>query len=207
MAGLRVAVLGAGHIGGTLGKKWAEAGHTVAFGVANPNGEKAQTVRDELGDKVTIGTAADALATADIVLMAVPGGAMDETITANAAQLDGKTIIDAANRMGGGDPVNSFATLKAQTPNAYIYRAFNTYGWENFADPTYDNGPADLFYCGPEGESQAAVEQLITDVGLRPMRLGGVDQVDLVDSILRLWFALASGQQMGRHLAFKVLTR
>ncbi len=207
MAGLRVAVLGAGNIGGTLGKKWATAGHTVAFGVTDPNGAKAQAVRAELGDSVSVGTAADALASADIVLLAVPGGAMDETITANAAQLDGKTIIDAANRMGGGGPLNSFATLKARTPNAHIYRAFNTYGWENFADATYPDGPADLFYCGPEGESQTAVEQLITDVGLRPMRLGGVDQVDLVDSVLRLWFALASGQQMGRHLAFRVLTR
>jgi 8-hydroxy-5-deazaflavin:NADPH oxidoreductase len=207
MAGIRVAVLGAGKIGGTLGKKWAVAGHTVAFGVANPNGEKAQAVRAELGDKVAIGSVAEALAAADVVLMAVPGGAMDETITANAAELDGKTIIDAANRMGGGGSVNSFATLKAQTPNAHIYRAFNTYGWENFADTTYNDGAADLFYCGPDGESQGAVEQLITDVGLHPMRLGGVDQVDLVDSVLRLWFALASGQQMGRHLAFKVLTR
>jgi len=207
MAGLRVAVLGAGNIGGTLGKKWATAGHTVAFGVANPNGDKAQAVRAELSDRVSIGSVADELASADIILMAVPGGAMDETITANAAQLDGKTIIDAANRMGGGGPINSFATLKDKTPNARIYRAFNTYGWENFADATYNDGPADLFYCGPEGESQAAVEQLITDVGLRPMRLGGVDQVDLVDAVLRLWFALASGQQMGRHLAFKVLAR
>lgn len=207
MAGLRIAVLGAGNIGGTLGKKWAQAGHTVAFGVADPNGAKARAVRADLGDSVSIGTAADALASADIVLLAVPGGAMDETITANAAQLDGKTIIDAANRMGGGGPLNSFATLKARTPNARIYRAFNTYGWENFADATYPDGPADLFYCGPEGESQATVEQLITDVGLRPMRLGDVDQVELVDSVLRLWFALASGQQMGRHLAFKVLTR
>ena len=207
MAGLRIAVLGAGNIGGTLGKKWVAAGHTVAFGVANPNGDKAQAMRDELGDKVSIGSAAEALAAADVVLMAVPGGAMDETITANAAQLDGKTIIDAANRMGGGGPLNSFATLKEQTPNARIYRAFNTYGWENFADATYHDGPADMFYCGPEGESQATVEQLITDVGLHPMRLGGVEQVDLVDSVLRLWFALASGQQMGRHLAFKVLTR
>jgi len=137
--------------------------------------------------------------------MAVPGRAMDETITANAAQFDSKTIIDTANRMGGG-PLNSLATFQARTPNARIYRAFNSYGWENFADPTYTDGPADLFYCGPDGESRSVVERLITDVGLRPMRLGDVDQADVVDSVLRPWFALASGQQMGRHLAFKVLT-
>ena len=206
MAGLRIAVLGAGNIGGNLGKKWAAAGHTVAFGVTDPNGQRAKRVRDALGTAASIGSAADALAAGDVVLMAVPGAAMDETIAANAGQLDGKTIIDAANRMGGG-PMNSFATFRARTPNARVYRAFNCYGWENFADPNFGGVQADMFYCGPEGEGRAVVEQLIADAGLRPMRVGDADQVDVVDSVARLWFALANGQRMGRQLAFKVLTR
>ncbi len=205
MAGLRVAVLGAGNIGGTLGKKWAAAGHSVAFAVTDPNGQRAQAVRAALGNTVSIGSVADALASADIALMAVPGGVMDETIAANAAQLDGKTIIDAANRMGGG-PLNSFATFQARTPNARVYRAFNTYGWENFADPIFGGTQADLFYCGPDGESRSVVERLISDIGLRPMRVGDADQVDVVDGVSRLWFALVFSQHMGRHLAFKVVT-
>jgi hypothetical protein len=48
---------------------------------------------------------------------------------------------------------------------------------------------------------------LIQDVGLRPVRLGDLRQVGLVDAIGSLWFALAFGQGMGRNLAFKVLTR
>jgi predicted dinucleotide-binding enzyme len=207
MAGLRIAVLGAGNIGGNLGKKWAAAGHTVAFGVTDPDGQRAQGVRAALGTAASIGSAADALAAGDVVLMAVPGVAMDETIAANAGQLDGKTIIDAANRIGGGGPMNSFATFRARTPNARVFRAFNTYGWENSADPTFGGVQADMFYCGPEGESRAVVERLIADAGLRPMRVGDADQVDVVDSVARLWFALANGQRMGRHLAFKVLTR
>jgi len=207
MAVFRVAVLGAGNIGGTIGKKWVAAGHQVAFGVSNPSGAKAQALRAELGEKATIGTAAEALAAGDVVLMAVPGGTMDETIRANAAALDGKIIIDAANRMGGGGPTNSFATLREQTPQARVYRAFNTLGWENFADPLFNGMQADLFYCGPDGEARQVVEQLIADVGLRPIRLGDEDQVGLVDSLLAIWFTLAQRQGWGRHLAFKVLSR
>ncbi len=48
---------------------------------------------------------------------------------------------------------------------------------------------------------------MITAIGLRPIYLGGVEQVGLVDAIGTLWFALAIGQHKGRHLAFKVLTR
>jgi predicted dinucleotide-binding enzyme len=74
------------------------------------------------------------------------------------------------------------------------------------ADPVFNGVQADLFYCGP-GDDRDMVEQLITDVGLNPMRLGDADQVGLVDSVASLWFALALGQGRGRHLAFKVLSR
>ncbi|MEO8971360.1 MAG: hypothetical protein ABI406_07160, partial [Ktedonobacteraceae bacterium] len=89
----------------------------------------------------------------------------------------------------------------------HIYRAFNTLGWENFADALFDGIPADLFYCGSNSEARTTVEQLISDIGLRPVSLGDTAQVDLVDAFLRVWFALAVGQCKGRHLAFKVLTR
>ncbi len=204
MGELRIAVLGAGNIGGTLGRKWAAAGHKVTFGVNDPAGARAQALRAELGNKVTIGSVAEALAAGNVVVMAFPGAAMDDTISTYAAQLDGKIIIDAANRMGGG-PMNSFATFQALTPHARVFRAFNSLGWENFANPLFNGVEADLFYCGPDGDAREMVEQLITDVGLRPMRLGDIDQVGLVDSITSLWFALAIRQSKGRHLAFKVL--
>lgn len=207
MSTIKIAVLGAGHIGGTLGSKWVAAGHQVVFGVNNPGGENARKLRGELGDRATIGTIAEALAAnPDVVVMSIPGGAMEETIAQYASQLDGKIIIDTANKMGAS-AFNSFAALQQHTPHARIYRAFNTLGWENFANPIFDGTPADLFYCGTDGESRTTVEQLISDVGLRPISLGSVEQVGVVDSVLGLWFALAISQGKGRHLAFKVLTR
>ncbi len=204
---LAITILGAGNIGGTLGRKWLATEHKVTFGVSNPEGERARALRSEFGNGVMIGTTSEVLAQeADVIVMALPGAAMNSTITAYAAQLDGKVIIDTANRLGGG-LLSSLATFQQQTPHAHIYRAFNTLGWENFADPLFDGVPADLFYCGPDGESHKAVEQLIVDVGLRPIYLGGVEQTSLVDSIGSLWFALVFGQHKGRHLAFKVLER
>ena len=204
---LTITILGAGNIGGTLGRKWHASGHEVVFGVSDPEGKHAHELRAELGRSVIVGTASEALANeSDVVVMALPGTAMESSITANAAQLDGEIIIDTANRMGGG-PMNSLAIFQKQTPHAHIYRAFSTLGWENFADPLFDGIAADLFYCGPDGEPRKNVEQLISDIGLRPMYLGGVEQTSLVDSIGSLWFALVFGQHKGRHLAFKVLSR
>ncbi len=209
MATIRTAVLGAGNIGGTLGRKWVAAGHQVAFGVSDPGSAKLQALRADVGHAATIGRVAEALQDAEVVVLAVPGRAVDALIRAHASRLDGKAIIDTSNRMGGGGeggPMNSVGALSAAAPSAQVYRAFNSLGWENFADPIVGGVQADLFYAGPEGDAHATVEQLIRDVGLRPVYVGGPEQVDVVDAVASLWFALAVGQHMGRHLAFKLLT-
>lgn len=201
---MKVAVLGAKIIGSTLARKWARAGHDVMFGVRNVDNPEVQALAQELG--ATVGTPAEAIAFGEAIVFAIPGNAMEETIAAHGPALAGKIAIDAANRMGGG-PMNSAAAFAAHAPGLQVYRAFNSLGWENFEHPQFGDIQADLFYCGPGSGAQAAVEQLIRDVGLRPVRVGDLGQIGLVDTIGSLWFALAFGQGMGRQLAFKVLTR
>src|SRR5258708_7789544 len=203
---MKIAVLGAGNIGGTLAKKWAKAGHSICFGLRDPGKPYVQELVKSLGSVASAASIAEAIDFGEIVVFAIPGPAMDETITANAKPLDGKIIIDTANKMGAAS-MNSISTLVKQTPKAKPYRAFNSCGWEVFDNSTFADGPVDLFFCGPDGDSRASVEALISAVGLHPMYLGGVDQADMVDSVLKLWFNLAVSKKKGRGVAFKVLTR
>jgi predicted dinucleotide-binding enzyme len=138
------------------------------------------------------------------VLIALPGGAVESLAQEYATELNGRIILDAANRVGE-DAMHNLTALQQHAQEAHLYRAFNTLGWENFAEPTFDGIQADLFYCGPEGDTQTIVEQLISAIGLRPMYLGGIEQAGLLDSMTALWFTLALRQKKGRHLAFKVL--
>lgn len=202
-----IAVLGAGNIGGALGRKWVAAGHRVVFGVSDPNGKHAQSLRNDLGDKAVIGSIADALSNnPDVVELALPGTEVDAIISTYAKQLDGRIIIDSTNRMGS--PImNSFETLHKQTPDAQTFRAFNIYGAINFENPQFPQGTVSLFYCGPDGDARTKVEQLITDIGPEPVYVGGVDQVNVVDGVAQLWIALAFGQKRGPNVAFKILTR
>src|SRR5579883_3164052 len=110
----KIAVLGVGRIGGALGRKWVAAGREVAFGVADLNGDKAQALKADIGDKASITSVADALEGAEIVVFAIPGKAMDETIATNAAALEGKLVFDCANRMGEPS-FNSHATFQRLT--------------------------------------------------------------------------------------------
>jgi len=187
---MKIAVIGAGKIGGTLGGKWEQSGHEVVFGLRDPSKKKGAQ---------SIGAALDA---ADTVLLAIPGDAVVAFVRDNARALDGKTVIDATNNFRGAD-MNSWAQCQPVVPKARLYRAFNSYGWDVFADPVIGGEEPDLFYAGPE-EGHEDVEKLITDVGLRPVRVGDTDQAGAVDGALRLWFALS--RTKGRHTAFKLLT-
>ena len=60
-----------------------------------------------------------------------------------------------------------------------------------------------MLYSGPAGPTQAVVEPLVADVGLRPVRVGDNDKVGLVDDLTRLWFTLAFEQGLGRDLGLQ----
>jgi predicted dinucleotide-binding enzyme len=204
MSHTTIAVIGAGVIGRMLATRWAEAGHTVTFGARNPEGSDLVAFAQGVG--ASVAPINDAIASSAVVLLAVNGAAMDQAVSAMGPALDGKTVIDAANNIGGST-TNSLAVITAIAPTARVYRAFNSLGWENFADPVYGETAGDMLYSGPAGPTQDVLESLVADVGLRPVRVGDNDKIGLVDDFTRLWFTLAFEQGLGRGLGFTILTR
>ena len=188
---MKIAVIGTGHIGGTLGQRWHAAGHDVAYGSrkgsgTGPGGAPVMPV-------------ADALTGAEVVLLAVPGRAVAEVVAAHGAALGGKVVIDAVNRIG--EPaVNSQAAIAAAAPDARYVRAFNTLGWENFASPPPG---AALFFAADPGARPAA-EELITTVGLEPVFAGDAGASGTVDALLALWFALVQHNGGNRRVALRI---
>src|SRR5262245_22104336 len=144
---MKIAIVGTGNIGGTLGKKWVNAGHAVRFGARDPLKAEVKALLESLGDKASALSIAAAIAFAEVVVFAIPGGAMDATVAEHARALDGKWVIDTTNKVGAAT-MNSFAAFAKHTPHAAVYRAFNIYGWENFRDSDFAGERASLFYCG-----------------------------------------------------------
>ncbi len=201
---MRISVLGGGNIGGALGGKWAAAGHQVFFGLRQPRGDKAQALLDRVAHGAQARFIPEAVAGAEVVLFALPARAMTQALAQLGDALAGKTLIDATNNVGHS-PMHQLEPLRQAAPGSPLFRAFSNLGWENFADPAIGGVQVDLFYCGEGDQAQPAVAQLIADIGLRPVYLGGLEQADLIDALTRLWFTLALQQGRGRHLAFKLL--
>lgn len=200
---MNIAILGAGNIGGTLGRKWAAAGHSLVYGVRDPASPKAQALR-ALDPAARLLTVAEALAAADTVLVSTPHAAVAEIAQTHAPALAGKFLVDATNAFGA-PVVNNVQTLQTAAPTAVVCRAFNSLGWEHFAEPQLEGRQLDHFFCGPDGEPRAVMERLIAEIGLRPIWVGGYETLPVVDALGTLWVTLAFRRGLGRGLALKLL--
>lgn len=190
---MKVAIIGTGSIGTTLGRPLSEAGHQVIYGSRHPD----EDVPGRTGPSVT--SVADAVSGAEVVILAIPGSAVAGLAAQDGDGLAGKLVIDATNQMGA-DVANARASLPASVRYA---RAFNTLGWENMADPMFDGERADMFFSAP-ADDRATVGSIIEGVGLRPIYVGE-DQEALIDALFQLWVALAMRQGRGRRLALRLL--
>jgi predicted dinucleotide-binding enzyme len=193
---VRIAVIGTGNVGGTLGRAFARAGLHVVFGSRDPGGS---TVAGDTTAKVT--TVADAVTGADVVVLAQPGDQVGDFLRTHAAALDGTLVVDATNRFPG--PVlHGAAEVAELAPGARYARAFSTQAWETFEAPTWNGVPGDLFFAAPDAD-RSTVEQLINAVGLRPQYVGAGEQT-MLDPLLFVLFS--AFEQHGRHVGVRLLT-
>lgn len=204
---MKITILGTGRIGGTLGKKWAAAGHELIFGTREPGSDRIRILLSDCGAHSRAERAGEACALGDVILFATPWSTVEVMAGENAAELDGKILIDATNRFFSDGPINNLAALSAAAPTATIFRAFNTLGWEVFADPDFEGLLADMVFCGPDGDSRAIVERLISEVGVRPIWLGGNDRIETVDHLGQLWVTLVFRHGWPRETMVKLVSR
>jgi predicted dinucleotide-binding enzyme len=203
---MEIAILGAGNIGRTLGVKWVAAGHNVVFGVRDVDSPRVAAAVAETGGAARTETVGGAIRSAEVVLFAIPWGAVALTVAAHQGSLVEKILIDASNQFGA-PVVNNLKSFATHVPEAPVYRAFNSLGWEVFPASDFGSEKADLFYTDPEGSTRDQIEVLIHEIGLHPVWVGDNDRVELVDNIGTLWVTLAIQQGHGRGLAFKTLLR
>jgi 8-hydroxy-5-deazaflavin:NADPH oxidoreductase len=189
---MRIAVIGKGKIGGTLGSAWRAAGHDVAYGVRDASGEGP--------GGAPVRSIGDALKDADVVLLAVPGHVVQDVVSEQGTALAGKVVIDAVNRMGGPE-FDSRALIADAAPSARYVRAFNSLGWENFAEPA----PGTNLFFAADPEARAAAEELIIAVGLEPAFVGDAAATATVDGLLPLWFALVRQNGGNRKIALRIV--
>ena len=101
----------------------------------------------------------------------------------------------------GAPEFDSRALIADAAPSARYVRAFNSYGWENFADPA----PGVALFFAADPQARAAAEELISAAGLEPAYVGDATATATVDALLPLWFALVRQNGGDRKLALRIV--
>ncbi len=210
---MKIAIIGAGNVGGTLGRAWATKGHDIFFGVRHPQDDKTRRLVQSIGPKAQAGTVAEAAAFGEVIVLATPWQGTEAAVRATG-DLRGKTIIDCTNPLKpdvSGLEVG-FTTSGAErvaqwAGGAKVFKAFNTTGSNNMADPVINGLRTVMFVCGDDEGAKPAVLQLASDIGFDAVDAGKLEQARLLEPWAMLWISLAFRGGLGRDFGFALLRR
>lgn len=178
-APVKIGVIGAGRIGGALGELWAKAGHELVLSSRNP--DRLKDLADRLGARVRAGTAKEAAAFGDVILMSVPYGAFPELGRELAAELRGKIVLDPGNPFPQRDGAMAEEARKKGTAVASseylrgvrLVRAFNTIPAGVLRSEAHRSGERiGVPLAADDREALEMAARLVRDAGFEPVIVG-----------------------------------
>lgn len=203
---MKIAIIGAGNVGGGLASAASEAGHDVVVAASDP--ASAATTAQTSGATAAASNA-EAVQGADVVVLAVPHGAVAQVVADLAGALDGKTVVDATNPLNDSytdlttTGTSAAEALQQQVPGAKVVKALNTVFASRYAAPTEDGQPLPVLVAGDDAGAKAAVSALVESLGFRPVDAGGLRFARSLEEIAFLNISLnaANGWTWQSHFA------
>lgn len=210
---MKIGILGTGNVGSILGTRWTRKGHQVVFGSRDPNSTKVRKVLSGAGPNASAASPKEAVAAADVVVLATPWDAAQDAID-STGDLTGKILIDCTNPLKPdltglaiGHSTSAAETVAGWAKGARVVKAFNTTGAGNMANPIYDGQKASMFICSNDTEARSVVAELAKDLDFDVVDCGPLTAARYLEPLAMLWIHLAFSQGLGREIAFKLLKR
>ncbi|MFB2898272.1 NADPH-dependent F420 reductase [Aerosakkonemataceae cyanobacterium BLCC-F50] len=215
---MKIAIVGSGNMGGSLGKIWAKAGYPVTFSYSRDE-NKLHQLAALAGENATVGTAAEAVSQSDVVMLAVWVPALEEVLL-KAGSLDGKIVITCVSGLRPdftGETIGLATDLKisvAETiqkaaPKAKVVEAFNTTFAEILASDSRQFGSdrPSIFYCGDDAQAKEVVAELIEVCGYEAVDAGNLIIARSLETLATAWVQFAAASHLFPNLALKTLRR
>lgn len=205
---MKIAIIGAGNVGGALGLNFARKGHTVLVGARNVNADDVQNLL-KANSNISAHSVSDAIEGSEVVLFATPPQVAVDIAKTNPS-LKNKVVIDATNSVfKKPEPYKTaYEGIKDVTGCEDIVKCFNSTGFENMTDPVYNGVGIDMFAAGNSKRAKEIASTLAKETGFAECYdFGGDDKVELLEQFALSWINLAIMQGHGRNLAFKLIKR
>lgn len=200
---MRIAVLGTGTVGATLGSRLVALGHDVVMGSRTADNPKALAWMATAGGAAGTASYADAAADADLVINATAGLASLEALRAVGRGLDGKVLLDVSNPLDFSrgmppslDPCNTDSLaeqIQREFPAARVVKSLNTMTAAVMVQPSLVRGPHTVFVSGDDEAAKRVVRELLVSFGWPDgdvIDLGGISSARGAEMWLPLWVNL-----------------
>jgi 8-hydroxy-5-deazaflavin:NADPH oxidoreductase len=207
---LRIGIIGAGHIGGTLARLWVAAGHEVLISSRHPDALKPLAAA--LGSRARVGTPREAALFGPVVLISVPYGALPQIGRDLRAELAGKIVLDTGNPYPSRDGPMAVEARRLGTgvasaqflPGVRLVRAFNAINAGDLAHDAHRAGePVAIPLAGDDAQALAVAQRLVRDAGFEPVVVGPLSRAREFDVGTPVYTRLLTAPQLRAALGLK----
>jgi len=209
---MRIAIIGSGDIGGTLGTHWDKAGHEVMFTSRHP--EKLDHIKRQTSDGASIISIKEAFeASVDVYLLATPFKALPELAELYAGEYANTVVLDATNPYPERDGEmaqeirdgnqNSSEFVAKIFSTAITAKAFNTIHAQHLKERAFQDGAYAVPYAAQDNHSKQITEQLIRDIGFEPVFVGDLAATDSMEVDHKVYGKSVDGKKLRQLLELK----
>jgi predicted dinucleotide-binding enzyme len=175
----KIGVIGSGNVGANIGRTLANKGYEVMFSSRNVDNDKKLAA--DVGANAKAGTPQEAAAFGEVLIFAVPYGALPELGKSLAGSIKGKLILDACNPFPQRDgeiatkarEKGAGAMSQELLAGAHVVRAFNAIGAARMGKAYEEPGKVGMPIAGDDKQALEVASKIIRDIGYEPVIVGG----------------------------------
>ncbi len=149
----------------------------------------------------------------EVIILAVPFSALDDTLREMGESVNEKTLIDVTNvvtpdyQLALGCTTSGAEELQKKVPSAKVIKAFNTIFAGHMETGRVKNEAITLFVAGNDPGAKATVLQLGRDIGFDPVDAGPLQNARWLETLGYFHIQLGYALKMGTDVEFKLIRK
>ncbi len=202
---MKIGFIGIGNVGFSIAHRLQKLGHEIMVGSDDVNSKSLKKALDQ-NPGFTVARIQEMIDKNDLIFLATPFG-VNQTVL-KGLSFNGKTLVDCTNPVGAGishglkSERSGAEAVQEWATDAHVVKAFNIYGFENFADnsfPAYNVKPV-MLIAGNDVKAKREVSGLLTELGFFPKDTGALNQALHLEHMTLLWVKMV--RMNGHHPNF-----
>jgi hypothetical protein len=192
--GMKIGIIGKGHVGTAIGEGLSRKGHEVKFGHRDPKEPVAE-----------------AASWGEVIVLAVPYENVMDATKAIGSSADRKVLLDVTNAIGDnmnlaiGFSTSAAEELQKKLPKARVVKAFNTVFAPNQSTGRVGKEQLTLFVAGDDSNAKQTIMNLGREIGFDPVDAGPLRSARYLEPMAMLLINLGYGLGMGTKIGYKLV--